>query len=132
MIVALVTVVVVVAGVILWRFFGDALSHRSHTAAARCVGGKDTVAVIADPSIADQVKQFAESYNASAGPIGDHCMEVAVKPAGSDAVIGGFIGKWPAELGGQPALVDPGQLGVRGAARRRRPARKRSATAVHW
>ncbi len=49
-IVALVAVVVMVAGVILWRFFGDALSNRSHTAAARCVGGKDTVAVIADPS----------------------------------------------------------------------------------
>lgn len=39
-IVALVAVVVMVAGVILWRFFGDALSNRSHTAAARCVGGK--------------------------------------------------------------------------------------------
>lgn len=66
MIVALVAVVVMVAGVILWRFFGDALSNRSHTAAARCVGGKDTVAVIADPSIADQVKESADSYNASA------------------------------------------------------------------
>jgi Bacterial extracellular solute-binding protein len=107
-IVALVAVVVVVGTVILWTFFGDALSHRSHTAAAQCVGGKETVAVIADPSIADSVQQFAESYNSSAGPIGDHCMEVSVKPAGSDAVLGGFIGKWPAELGGQPALWIPG------------------------
>ena len=107
-IVALVTVVVVVAGVILWRFFGDALSHRSHTAAARCVGGKDTVAVIADPSIADRVKEFADSYNASAGPVGDRCVAVAVKPAASDAVISGFVGKWPSELGGQPGLWIPG------------------------
>ncbi len=106
-IVALVAVVVVVAGVILWRFLGDALSHRSHTAAARCVGGKDTVAVIADPSIADQVKELSDSYNASAGPIGDRCVAVAVQPAGSDAVISGFIGKWPAELGGQPGLWIP-------------------------
>ncbi|BBZ69608.1 substrate-binding domain-containing protein [Mycobacterium paraseoulense] len=107
-IVALVAVIVVVGTVILWSFFGDALSDRSHRAAGRCVGGKETVAVVADPSIADAVRQFAESYNSSAGPVGDHCMEVSVKPAGSDAVLNGFIGKWPAELGGQPALWIPG------------------------
>ncbi len=107
-IIALVAVVVVVGTVILWTFFGDALSNRSHQAAARCVGGKETVAVIADPSIADPVQQLAESYNSSAGPIGDRCMVVSVKPAGSDAVLNGFIGKWPAELGGQPALWIPG------------------------
>lgn len=107
-IVALVAVIVVVGTVILWSFFGDALSNRSHRAAGRCVGGKETVAVIADPAIADSVRQFAESYNSSAGPVGDHCMEVSVKPAGSDAVLNGFIGKWPAELGGQPALWIPG------------------------
>jgi hypothetical protein len=107
-IVALVAVVVVVGTVILWRFFGDALSNRSHQAAGRCVGGKETVAVIGDPSIADALQQFAESYNSSAGPVGDHCMVVSVKPAGSDAVLNGFIGKWPAELGGQPALWIPG------------------------
>src|SRR5271163_2741315 len=69
-IVALVAVVVVVGTVILWRFFGDALSNRSHKAAGRCVGGKEAVAVIADPSIADQMQQFAESYNQSAAPVG--------------------------------------------------------------
>ena len=39
---ALVTVVVVVAGVILWRFFGDALSNRTEAAAARCVDGESS------------------------------------------------------------------------------------------
>jgi hypothetical protein len=107
-IVALVAVVVVVGTVILWNFFGDVLSHRSHTAAARCIRGKETVAVVVDPSIAEQVQQLAESYNSTAGPVGDHCMEVTVKPAGSDTVVSGFIGKWPAELGGQPALWIPG------------------------
>jgi hypothetical protein len=107
-IVALVAVVVVVGTVILWSFFGDALSNRSHQAAERCVGGKESVAVIADPSIADPVQQLAESYNSSAGPVGDHCMVASVKPAGSDAVLGGFVGKWPAELGGQPGLWIPG------------------------
>ena len=108
MIVALVTVVVVVGTVILWSFFGDVLSHRSHTAAGRCVGGKEKVAIVADPSIAEPVQQLAESFNSSAGPVGDHCMVMTVKPAGSDAVLAGFIGKWPAELGGQPALWIPG------------------------
>lgn len=107
-IVALVAVVVVVGAVILWNFFGDVLSNRSHRAAGRCVGGKETVAAIVDPSIADQVQQLAEGYNQSAGPVNDHCMEVSVKPAGSDAVLNGFIGKWPADLGGQPALWIPG------------------------
>jgi hypothetical protein len=101
-------VVVVVAGVIVWQFLGDALSHRSHTAAARCVGGKDSVAVLADPSIVEQVKELADSYNATAEPIGDRCISVTVKSAGSDAVISGFIGKWPAELGSQPGLWIPG------------------------
>lgn len=107
-IVALVAVVVVVGTVILWSFFGDALSHRSHNAAARCVGGQEAVAVIADPSISEPVQQLAESYNSTAGPVGDHCMVVSVKPAGSDAVLNGFVGKWPADLGGQPALWIPG------------------------
>jgi hypothetical protein len=107
-IVALVAVVVVVGVWILWNFIGDALSHRSQNAAARCVGGKETVAVIADPTIADQVRELAESYNPSAGPVGDRCVSVDVKPAGSDAVLAGFAGKWPAELGAQPALWIPG------------------------
>ncbi len=104
---ALVAVVVVVAGIILWRFFGDALSNRSHTAAA-CTGSKETVAVIADPSIADHVQQFAERYNGSGAQVGDHCVAVSVKSAGSDAVVDGFIGNWPAELGQRPALWIPG------------------------
>jgi hypothetical protein len=104
---ALVAVVVVVGVVILWRFFGDALSDRSNSA-ARCVGEKQPVAVIADPSIADHVQHFAERFNAIAAPVGDHCVAVSVKPAGSDAVVDGFIGKWPAELGQRPALWIPG------------------------
>ena len=104
---ALVAVVVVVGVVILWRFFGDALSDRSNSA-ARCVGDKQPVAVVADPSIADHVQHFAERFNAIAAPVGDHCVAVSVKPAGSDAVVDGFIGKWPGDLGQRPALWIPG------------------------
>jgi hypothetical protein len=87
---ALITVVVVVGVIILWRFFGDALSNRSHS--ARCVGDKQPVAVIADPSIGDQVQHLAERFNSIAAPVGDHCVSVGVKSAGSDAVVDGFIG----------------------------------------
>jgi hypothetical protein len=103
---ALVAVVVAVGVVILWRFFGDALSNRS--ASARCVGEKQPVAVIADPSIADHVQHFADRFNASAAPVGDHCVAIGVKTAGSDAVVDGFIGNWPADLGQRPALWIPG------------------------
>ena len=104
---ALVAVVVVVGGFILWRFFGDALSHRTDAAAARCVDGELAVAVVADPSVADQVRKLADTYNRSAAPVADQCVKVGVKPADSDQVVNGFIGKWPAELGERPALWIP-------------------------
>jgi hypothetical protein len=104
---ALVAVVVVVGGFILWRFFGDALSHRTDAAAARCVDGELAVAVVADPSVADQVRKLADTYNRSAAPVAARCVKVGVKPADSDQVVNGFIGKWPAELGERPALWIP-------------------------
>ncbi|WP_193048132.1 hypothetical protein [Mycolicibacterium baixiangningiae] len=104
---ALVTVVVVVGGVILWRFFGDALSHRSDAASARCVDGNLDVPVLADPSIADSIQGLADQYNESAAPVGDRCVRVGVKPAGSQQVIAGFGDNWPADLGERPALWIP-------------------------
>jgi hypothetical protein len=105
---ALVTVVVVVAAVILWRFFGDALTHRSDAAAATCLDGAATVSVLADPAIADLVGQSAKTFNESAKPVGDKCLSVVVKPADSDAVVGGLTGTWPTDLGDKPALWIPG------------------------
>ena len=104
---ALVAVVVVVGAFILWRFFGDALSSRIDAAAARCVDGELSVAVVADPSIADHIQKLADSYNKSAAPVSDRCVKVGVKPADPDQVVNGFIGKWPAELGDRPALWIP-------------------------
>lgn len=105
---ALVAVIVVVGTVILWRFFGTSLSHRSSSAAGRCIAGQLTVAVVADPSIADYIGEFARPFNKSAKPIGDRCVSVQVTPADSGAVVGGFIGDWPAQLGERPALWIPG------------------------
>jgi len=106
-IVALVAIVVVLGVVILWRFFGDALSDRSQTAAARCVDGDLNVAVLADPTIADQIQTLAQSYNESADPVGDRCVKVGVKPAESEQVLAGFEGDWPGDLGERPALWVP-------------------------
>ncbi|EUA42603.1 hypothetical protein I553_6463 [Mycobacterium xenopi 4042] len=128
---ALVVVVVVVATVILWRFFGDALSHRSHTAATRCIGAKENVAVIADASIADRVQQFGDRYNESATPVGDHCMQVSVKPPAP----------MPSSTGssatGRRSSATGRRCGYRAARCRRHGSRqrsdsKRSAIAVHW
>lgn len=105
---ALVAVVVVVAGFILWRFFGDALSNRSSIASARCVDGQKAVAVIADPSIAAEISTLAKKFNETANPVGDSCVALDVKPAESDQVINGLVDTWPAELGERPALWIPG------------------------
>ncbi|CAN5217365.1 substrate-binding domain-containing protein [soil metagenome] len=105
---ALVTVVVVVAAVILWRFFGDALTDRSNQAAATCLDGNANVAVLADPAIADVISQSAKTFNQSAKPVGDKCLSIEVKAADSDAVVGGLIGTWPGNLGDKPALWIPG------------------------
>jgi hypothetical protein len=107
---ALITVVVVVGGVILWRFFGGVLSNRSTEAAQQCLAGTSNVPVVADPSIADNVKKFADSFNAGASPVGDRCVKVVVTAGDSDAVINGFAASWPDDLGERPALWIPGSL----------------------
>ena len=104
---ALVLVVVLVGGVILWQFFGDAMSRRSKDAAAQCVQGTASVAVVADSAIADHVMEFAQRYNAEASPVGDTCINMVVTQADSDAVISGLTGNWPADLGERPALWIP-------------------------
>lgn len=105
---ALVAVVVLVGGVILWRLFGDALSNRSDNAADRCLGGQAKVAVAADPAIADSVAAFAKTFNDTAGPVGDKCVAVTVTAADSSAVVDGLLGSWPGNLGDKPSVWIPG------------------------
>ena len=106
-VVALVAVVLLVGGLIVWRFFGHALSRRSTDAARQCLQGTAAVAVVADPSIAETVEGFAESFNDEGHLVGDQCMKVTVTKGDSDAVISGLTGTWPADLGEQPALWIP-------------------------
>ena len=104
---ALSGVVLLVGGIILWRFFGNALSERSSDAAQQCLQGTATVAVAADPSVAEILASFADRFNAEAAPVGDKCVDVVVTQADSDAVLKGLTGAWPAELGERPALWLP-------------------------
>ena len=104
---ALVGVVLLVGGLIIWRFFGHALSRRSTDAAHQCLQGTAAVAVVADPSIAETVKGFADSFNDEGHLVGDKCMNVTVSQGDSDAVIGGLTGSWPTGLGERPALWIP-------------------------
>ena len=104
---ALIGVVILVGGVILWRFFGDAMSRRSQDAAEQCVQGTATVAVVADAAIADSLKTLAETYNADAKPVGDKCVNVVVTQSDSDAIVNALAGTWPTDLGERPALWIP-------------------------
>ena len=130
---ALVTVVVVVGAVILWRFFGDALSNRSAgrrpPGASRARSPSPCSPTRRSPT---RSRTLAEQYNQSAAPVGDKCVKVGVKSADSDHVVDGFVGTWPAELGERPALWIPGssvsEARLEAAAGRRRP----SATAAPW
>ncbi len=132
-IVALVTVVVVVGAVILWRFFGDALSSRSEAGAARCVDGEVAVAVVADPSIADQIGATRRAVQPDRGP--------GRRPVRQGRRQGRRLRcRWStASPAHGPAnsvsagAVDSRQLGVRGPAggRRRREDRQRQPLAGH-
>lgn len=104
---ALVAVVVLVAVVIGWRFFGSVLNDRSKDASARCVSGSLPVPVLADPSIVDQINSLAGQYNKVAAPIGDKCLKVQAQAANPDAVIAGLTGKWSEDLGPRPSMWIP-------------------------
>ncbi len=104
---ALAAVVLIIGGIILWRFVGHTLSNRSDTVAATCSGSDVPVAVIADPSIADKLAEFAKRYNKSVDPIGDRCVKLGVTAADSGDVIDGFAGNWPVNLGQRAALWIP-------------------------
>ncbi len=106
-VIALITVVAVVGAVILWQFFGNALSDRSQASADRCVEGEVTVAVVADPAIAEQIGGQAQDYLGTNPRVGDRCVKVEVKPSDAEAVVNGFTGAWPGGLGAQPALWLP-------------------------
>ena len=131
-IVALVAVVVLVGGIILWRFFGNALSNRSDTAAATCSGSDVPVAVIADPSIADKITEFADRYNKSADPIGDRCGRARGPSSRLQSSDRRLCRQLALRSWSAARAVDSRQLGIAPPGCRRRPARMSSPTAGRW
>ncbi|MGH3726447.1 MAG: hypothetical protein ACRDUS_20260 [Mycobacterium sp.] len=105
---AIAAVLVVAVSIGLWWYFDRRTSDNQAEAAATCVHGNNTIAVVADPSIADRIGEFSERFNKKHEVIGDYCFTVSVHPADAANVIKGLTGQWPAELGAQPALWIPG------------------------
>ncbi|MGQ4601514.1 VWA domain-containing protein [Nocardia sp. R6R-6] len=102
----MVAVALLAAIVVGWFQLRDRAADQDSAAAAECVEGPATLHVIADPSIAAQVRLVADSYNATRPKIRDHCAEVAVAAQPSSAIVAAFTsGKpWDPALGPQPAL----------------------------
>lgn len=101
-------VLVVAVSIGLWWYFDRRTTDNQAEASATCVHGDNTIAVVADPSIADRIGELSERFNKKHEVIGDYCFTVSVRPADTTNVIKGLTGQWPAELGAQPALWIPG------------------------
>lgn len=108
LIAGLATLVVVALAVGLWFYFDKRNTDSGTNAAGTCVHGDNSIAVVADPTIADRVSEFAQRFNKKREPIGDYCFTVSVRPADAANVIAGLTDKWPPALGDQPALWIPG------------------------
>ena len=128
---ALVTVVVVVGAVILWRFFGDALSNRSQRRPPAASGGEVAVAVVADPAIADPLTAARRKYNQSAAPVGDHASRSASSRPTPMRWSTVSSARGPANSVSSPRCGFPA-VRCRRRGSRRRPARRPSATAARW
>ena len=121
------------ARVILWRFFGDALSNRSR--APRPLGAwtaRSTVAVVADPRSPIRSGTSPSSYNQTAEPVGDRCVQGRASSPPTPT-------RWStaSSASGPPNSVSAPRCGSRRArcprpGWKRRPARRPSATADRW
>ena len=129
---ALVTVVVVVGAIILWRFFGDALSDRSAVAAARCVVGDVAVAVIADPGRSPSTPHTGRRLQPDRRPRRRQVRQGRRQDRRlRRQVVNGFVGKWPANsVSGPPCGFPAARYRRRGS--KPQPARRPSATVGRW
>ncbi|MEU7143875.1 substrate-binding domain-containing protein [Nocardia sp. NPDC046473] len=108
-VIAVVAIVLLVAGVIAWFQLRDRAANEDSAAAAECVSGPATLYVTADPDIAAQVRNAADRYNATKPKVRDHCAQVVVTAQPSAAIVAAFTnGKpWDPNLGPQPVLWIP-------------------------
>ncbi|MFB8276031.1 VWA domain-containing protein [Nocardia colli] len=108
-VIAVVAIVLLVAGVVAWFQLRDRAADEDSAAAAECVSGPSTLYVTADPDIATQVRAAADRYNATKPKVRDHCAQVVVTAQPSAAIVAAFTnGKpWDQNLGPQPVLWIP-------------------------
>ncbi|MFD0363271.1 VWA domain-containing protein [Nocardia sp. GCM10030253] len=105
-VIAVVVVVLLVAGVFAWNKLSNRAADQDSAAAAECVEGPATLYVTADPDIAPSVRTIADGYNATNPHIRDHCAKVEVTAQPSAAMVAAFTANapWNQQLGPQPAL----------------------------
>ncbi|MEU7218358.1 VWA domain-containing protein [Nocardia iowensis] len=108
-VIAVVAIVLLVAGVVAWFQLRDRAADEDSAAAAECVSGPATLYVTADPDIATQVRAAADRYNATKPRVRDHCAQVVVTAQPSAAIVAAFTDNkpWDQTLGPQPVLWIP-------------------------
>ncbi|WP_430332627.1 substrate-binding domain-containing protein [Rhodococcus sp. ACT016] len=110
-IIALVSVLVLVLGVVGWFQLRDHASSEGNAAAGACVEGDATLQVTADPDIAPQIRDLAARFTATNPVVRDHCVTVSVTDGASgpiaDALAAAPRGPWNENLGPAPALWIP-------------------------
>ena len=129
---ALVTVVVVVGAVILWRFFGDALSNRSQAGAARCVRGRGRRR--RDRRPVDRGSDRVRSPTSTTRPPTRSATDAsrsASSPPTRMRWSTGSSGTWPANSVSARRCGFPAAR-CRRPGSKRRPASRPSATAARW
>lgn len=107
-VIALAAVLVLVLAVVGWAWLSNRSKERDSAAAANCVDGVSTLAVMVDPDIVTQVKAAADRFNATNPHVRDHCAKVSVTGQPSAAVVAAFAAaKWDTALGQPPGLWIP-------------------------
>lgn len=102
------SIILVVAAVVVWRQLGDHIDEQSDQAANTCVEGNTTVPVIADPAVAQALESIAQEYTKTKPVVRDHCITVAVRPGDARVTLDGLKGAWDVQsLGPYPAAWVP-------------------------
>lgn len=110
-IIALVSVIVLVLGVVGWFQLRDRASSEGTAAAGACVEGEAVLHVTADPDIAPQIREFAARFSETNPVVRDHCVTATVTEGASGAIADALAdapdGPWNEALGPAPALWIP-------------------------
>ncbi|WFR71179.1 hypothetical protein P9209_18145 [Prescottella defluvii] len=105
-IIALVSVIVLVLGVVGWFQLRDHASSEGTAAAGACVEGDAVLHVTADPDIAPQIREFAARFSETRPVVRDHCVTVAVTD-GASGTIAEALAAAPADRGTRPWVRRP-------------------------